>query len=342
MTTDYTPNFQLALPDFRMGPWHDLINDNLKKLDALLYSAVSQGNVDVWANATHYTVGITVLDGNDATVWMCAVTHTSSAEPVTFVEDRANNPTYWTRLLTGFAPRGEWAQSTQYFPYDLTYDSAQGIMALCTIKHISTATGSIIHDKAFWAFLLDMSDVNAVIASAVSYSNTASGIPNTNVQGAIDYVETQIHALDSVNLAQGTAITTINSDIAKLRTDMTTGDAANNDAMMKLTGNQIVSGGFRFTSFDMGNGSGNVLPDPMKGNYQYIGNVGAFTLLPPVNDCAMDILVINGAAPGGIAFSGYTIGPNTGDSLTVSAGHRFIISIRRINNVSTYVIKALQ
>ena len=210
MTTEYTPNFGLNLPDFRMGPWHDLVNQDFVKIDALLYSALSGTNVAVWQHNTPYTVGVTILDDTDATIWMCSVSHTSAATG-TFAADRAAHPTYWVRLLTGFAPRGEWQQSTQYFPYDLAYDSGRGIMALCTLKHVSTATGSILTDKQYWAFLLDMSDVGTIIASAVTYSNTASGIAATDVQHALDVVEAQIVAVNNVNITQGTQITAIQS-----------------------------------------------------------------------------------------------------------------------------------
>jgi hypothetical protein len=208
MTTDYTKNFGLALPDFRSGPWHDLVNQDFIKIDSMLFSALSGANVAVWTHSTNYAVGVTVVDDTDATIWMVSVAHTSAATG-TFAQERAAHPTYWVRLLTGFAPRGEWQQNTQYFPYDLTYDSGRGIMALCTIKHVSTATGSILDDKSLWAFLLDMSDVGVIIATAVTYSNTASGLPATDVQHALDVVESQIKALDAVNVAQGTSITAV-------------------------------------------------------------------------------------------------------------------------------------
>jgi hypothetical protein len=208
MTTKYTKNFGLALPDFRQGPWHNLINDDFTTLDTLLFTALSAANVAVWVHAHDYHIGDNALDDTDATIWLCVIAHKSAASG-TFAEDRAAHPTYWTRLLTGFAPRGEWVQSTNYFPYDLAYDSARGIMALCQVRHTSTSTGSIIDDKVNWVFLLDMSDVGTVTAMSVSYSNSASHIPKTNVQDAVDYVETQIKGLDNVNIAQGNQITAI-------------------------------------------------------------------------------------------------------------------------------------
>ena len=62
MTTEYTTNFQLALPDFRMGPWHDLVNSDFKKIDALLFNALSGANVEVWQHSTDYHVGDNALD----------------------------------------------------------------------------------------------------------------------------------------------------------------------------------------------------------------------------------------------------------------------------------------
>jgi hypothetical protein len=36
MTTEYTVNYRWNLPDFRMGPWHDLVNENFVNIDAAL------------------------------------------------------------------------------------------------------------------------------------------------------------------------------------------------------------------------------------------------------------------------------------------------------------------
>jgi len=105
-------------------------------------------------------------------------------------------------------------------------------------------------------------------------------------------------------------------------------------------GGQTITGGFGFTPYSQPNGS--FTPNPLNGNYQFTGNSGAFTITAPTTDCAIDVLITNGAGAGAITFTGFTVGNNTGDLLTVTVGHRFIISFRRINGVSTYVIKALQ
>jgi len=109
---------------------------------------------------------------------------------------------------------------------------------------------------------------------------------------------------------------------------------------LSVTGGQTISGGFNFNIFVPP--AGNISINPFNGNYQSISNVGAFTINAPTSDCAVDLMVVNGAGAGAIAFSGFTVGPNTGDLLTTGNGHIFIISIRRMANISTYVIKALQ
>lgn len=113
-----------------------------------------------------------------------------------------------------------------------------------------------------------------------------------------------------------------------------------NDLHVKLAGGQKVVGGYSIQPASLGTMSSFTL-NPLLGNYQYGTNNGAFTITAPTVDCAIDVLITNGASAGAISFSGFTVG-TTGDSFTTTNGHKFILSIRRINSVATYVIKALQ
>jgi hypothetical protein len=139
-----------------------------------------------------------------------------------------------------------------------------------------------------------------------------------------------------------TAVTTAaNDNSTKIATTayVDTANALN----LKLAGNQTTTGGFRFTSFSGGTvSSGTFTPAAFNGNYQFYTNNGAHTLAAPANDSAIDVLVTNGATAGAITFSGFTVGANVGDPLTTTNTSKFIISIRRINAISTYTIKALQ
>lgn len=114
------------------------------------------------------------------------------------------------------------------------------------------------------------------------------------------------------------------------------------DLYVKLAGGQQMVGGFTVAPASGGSVSGSYTPDPLNGNYQYFTNNGAITLNAPAVDSAMDILITNSGSAGTITFSGFTVNSNTGEPFTTTNGHKFILSIRRINGTSTYVNKALQ
>lgn len=85
--------------------------------------------------------------------------------------------------------------------------------------------------------------------------------------------------------------------------------------------------------------SGTFTPDPANGNYQYVTNGGAHTLAAPASDCAIDLLVINGAAgAGAITMSGFkTSGLGaSGAAYATTANTWWVCSIRRINGISTF------
>lgn len=104
-----------------------------------------------------------------------------------------------------------------------------------------------------------------------------------------------------------------------------------------------ISKGFTIVPNNIGTqSSGTLTPDPTLGNYQYYSGNGAHTLAAPSSDCAIDLLLTNGSSAGAITFSGFTVGSSTGSALTTTNTNKFIISIRRVNSISTYSIYALQ
>ena len=117
------------------------------------------------------------------------------------------------------------------------------------------------------------------------------------------------------------------------------GIAASTVLQANATNNITV--GYSYTPYNLGT-LASFTPNPASGNVQFGTNNGAITITAPTTDCAIDLLVTNGASAGAVAFSGFTVSANTGDVLTTVNGNMFIISIRRINGVSTYVITALQ
>lgn len=100
-----------------------------------------------------------------------------------------------------------------------------------------------------------------------------------------------------------------------------------------------ISKGFNLTPYSIGTvSSGTTTPDPANGNYQYLTNGGAFTLAAPASDCAIDILVINGGSSGSITLSGFkTAGTSVGGNTYATTNSTWwVLSIRRVNSVSTY------
>lgn len=117
--------------------------------------------------------------------------------------------------------------------------------------------------------------------------------------------------------------------------------------MLTTTGNTTLTGGFTVTPYNIGTiTSGTVTPSAANGNYQYYTNNGAHTLAVPGSDCAIDILITNGASAGSITLTAgspnWVVGSSTGSTYATTNGNKYIFSIRRINNVSTYFWYALQ
>ena len=130
--------------------------------------------------------------------------------------------------------------------------------------------------------------------------------------------------------------------LAKLTSGVLSAATAGTDYMNAGTTSAITVG-FTVTPYSIGTvSSGTTTPSIANGNYQYYTNNGAHTLAAPTSDGAIDILVTNGASAGSITFSGFTVSSSVGDSLTTTNTSKFIISVRRINSIATYVIKALQ
>lgn len=106
---------------------------------------------------------------------------------------------------------------------------------------------------------------------------------------------------------------------------------------------KLITKGFTITPYNGGTvTTGTITPDPANANYQYYTNNGAHTIAAPSADCAIDILVTNGASAGAITFSGFTVGASTGSPYVLTSTFKFILSIRRINGTSTYSWYALQ
>jgi hypothetical protein len=236
MTTEYTTNFRLNLPDFRTGPWHDLVNIDFEIIDSLLMSIYQGVDTRPWTNNFHFTAGMTAIDLTDQTFWVCATTHTSSAAPATFAQDRAAHPTWWNRVVVGISPRGNWTNSTLYLINDMVTDSLQGIIAVCKQEHTSSAAPATIRaDAAYWTYIADLGG-QSIKAIQVGYTNTVPGsAAGVNVQTALDYGFTQ-EVTQNQNITKNkddiTALTTRVTQTETVNTTQNTTLAAHNDELV--------------------------------------------------------------------------------------------------------------
>lgn len=174
-------------------------------------------------------------------------------------------------------------------------------------------------------------DTFAVLAASQALTNkTYNGLTITSTTGTF-------------TLTNGKTLSVSNS-LTLAGTDSTTMTFPGTSSTVLTTGNTaLITKGYTVTPNNIGTvSSGTTTPDPANGNYQYYTNNGAHTLAAPSSDCAIDILITNGASAGSITFSGFTVGSSTGSALTTTNTQKFLISIRRINSVSTYSIYALQ
>jgi hypothetical protein len=103
---------------------------------------------------------------------------------------------------------------------------------------------------------------------------------------------------------------------------------------------QTLSGGANVTQ--LGLSTGNVTIDCGARSLQSITNGGAFTITAPASDGSCMVLVTNNGSAGTISFSGFSVGANTGDALTIINTNKFTIFIWRINGISGYRVAAHQ
>lgn len=125
---------------------------------------------------------------------------------------------------------------------------------------------------------------------------------------------------------------------------MSTLSVSNITGVTTFAGGGTITSGFSVTPGNLGTiSSGTTTLNPTTGNYQYYTNNGAHTIAAPASDCAIDILVTNGASAGAITLSGFTApSGGGGDTYATTNTNRYLLMVRRINGISTYVWKGLQ
>ncbi len=106
---------------------------------------------------------------------------------------------------------------------------------------------------------------------------------------------------------------------------------------------QTLSGGWNVTPHANASGASLAL-DCGQGPLQTFTNntAGGVTISAPGSDGQTLLQITNGTTPGIVTWSGFTVGPNTGDPLNIVANNKFSVAIWRVNGISSYYIYADQ
>jgi hypothetical protein len=186
---------------------------------------------------------------------------------------------------------------------------------------------------------------NAFTSATIAGANAAVGTGANSYASAVgtganSYI---LSVIAGANTAVGAGANAYSASIANT---ISIAAFAKANASVQNNSTTLITTGYSVSTYNAG---ANVaaystwIPDPANSNYQYATSNGAFTLAAPTNNCAIDILLTNGVNAKSITFSGFTVDANNvGDVYNTTNTNRFIIMIRKINNVSTYIIKALQ
>jgi hypothetical protein len=199
----YTPNYKFKLVNFDTPRWHTLEYANWTELDGLLLQAgIAQIRGD-WANATLYYVGDRAVDTTTNLIYRCLVQHTSSAG-VTFAQDRASHPTWWT-LQTAGVPlfRGAWTTNTTYAPGDIVFVNLYTYY-LCILNHRSSP--AFATDVASWTLIFDATAaVNTTNANATAAANSATNSADSATASAASATQSANSATASATSATDSA-----------------------------------------------------------------------------------------------------------------------------------------
>jgi microcystin-dependent protein len=166
-----TTNYKFSKINFDFPAWHGYEHSNWDLLDTILtvYSPIN-GFLGTWLNSTTYAQGDRVADPALTLIFECIVPHTSAASPLTFLDDRTANPSYWRILSSIPVVQGAWQNSFNYKVNDIVISGY--IYAVCITAHQSNAAGVFADDQVNWVNLIDgtqlMADANQAAAQAVT------------------------------------------------------------------------------------------------------------------------------------------------------------------------------
>jgi len=208
-----------------------------------------------------------------------------------------------------------------------------------------SATGTLASSAALAANALVVGGGAGVAPSTVTTGTgvvTALGV-NTGTAGAFVVNGGALGTPSSGTLSSCTGLP-ISTGVSGLGTNVATALAVNigsAGAVLTTNNTNTITIGYKVTPYSISSWT-NFTIDPANGNYQYGTNNGAITITAPASDCAVDIYIANTTGAGTITLSGFTtVSGNTGQTPPTTTTGKWILSVRRINSVSSYVVNTI-
>lgn len=167
-----TKNFLFNIINFNFARWHGYEHENWDLLDAILSVYVTSGGLKgIWKNSTTYAVNDRVIDTDLSELYLNLVPHTSGAEPQTFAQYRAANPTHWRSITYDPQHAGTWTTATAYGVSDFVIDGAR--YGVVQDDYVSGATYDDDVTAGHIVTLIDLSDLPADIIDSAQLKDNA-------------------------------------------------------------------------------------------------------------------------------------------------------------------------
>lgn len=211
-----TPNAKLNVVAPTRSNWAGAMNDNMKLIDALIgtYFVVNSLR-GIWANSTSYAMNDTVVDSLTSVVWQCQVNNISASVPTTFLEDRTNNPTYWSVYSSPARARGAWLPNTAYGLNDFVVSGSQ--YAICIQTHVSGASFAVDLAAGKWSVLVDLSAAGSLVLPVLGGAPNANNVVVTNAAGTAYIIKSVTDTLTMLGVTTvGKAVFQAASQLAAL------------------------------------------------------------------------------------------------------------------------------
>jgi hypothetical protein len=172
----------------------------------------------------------------------------------------------------------------------------------------------------------------ACFAGALTLTQSGGGAPLNLPNGGANIIT----AAGDCMIVQATSANNVNV----ISYQRASGMPASPNAASLSAADQVLTGGANVQTQSLV--AGNVTIDCGTRPLQQITNNGAFTITAPANDGSCSLLITNGATPGTVTFSGFTVGSSTGAVIDTTTGHKFTVSIWRIGGTAAYNVFAHQ